>query len=105
MGTGTDAGIEGRILKSLSPRAGDGSVDIHWVRNGLIIVFRSRSLDADRETDVAMLKSVKEHYHLYCKRSSGRWLPYKKEDGDVVIGTLGECLDEIKKDPQGIFWK
>ncbi len=103
MGFDPGAVISGQIIRNLKPRAGEGALDVHLVRDGYKIVLSSPP--GGVEVDIAMLKSVKGHFHLYWKRSSGRWVPYKRKDGDIVMGTLAECLEEIKRDPQGVFWK
>lgn len=103
MGSGPDTRssrgetVEQEIVAHLRPRAGSGEIEVHRLRNGFLVEFHTQPL--------ALLKSVKTHFHLYWKRSSGRWIPYKREDGSLIIGSLDHCLDEMKRDPQGRFWK
>ncbi len=43
-------------------------------------------------------------YQLFWKKGNGRWTAYYDKHGDLVIGSLALCLEEISRDPFGCFW-
>lgn len=43
-------------------------------------------------------------YQLFWKKGNGRWTAYYDERGDVFLGSLSECLDEISRDPFNCYW-
>jgi hypothetical protein len=55
------------------------------------------------ETPIARLQYNPQtlEWQLYCMRASGKWQKYSERE---PAGRLQSLIDEIAKDPNGIFW-
>jgi hypothetical protein len=56
------------------------------------------------EQRIAQFRPGRSGYQLFWKKGNGRWTSYYDKHGDLVTGSLAECLDEVSRDPFGCYW-
>ena len=56
------------------------------------------------ERRIAQLRWQEGAYQLFWKKGNGRWTAYYDKHGDLTLGSLAECLEEISRDPFGCYW-
>jgi hypothetical protein len=96
------------IRRALQPRLrGQGWIDVRRTRPQAFTIVHCYSSQWNGRTvalPVAQIRSSGGTFHLYWRRSSGRWALYEAADDVPFAGGLQTCVREIDRDRWGCFW-
>jgi hypothetical protein len=96
-----------QIRAALAPRLrGQGRIDVRRRNNASLTISHCLVTDGSGPAvslPVAQLRVDTRGIHLYRRRGNGRWVPYATSE-TAFVGTLHQCLAEIRIDHGGCFW-